>query len=225
MKKKALKREETLLDILSQLQDYRRKQGQRHPMHILLLVIIMAIMAGAKSERAIARFAVNNKESLIKELHIERGEVPSRRVLARFIQNIDFNKLQSLFHTWTMKFVNIKKGEWLSIDGKAMKGTFTYPDAGLHDFMSLVTIFQNRKKQALLVGKLNVKKENEIPTVRNLIEMLGLQGVTFTLDALHCQSKTCEVIVKTKNNYVIGVKDNQKHFLRQIKKTVKAKKV
>src|SRR3989338_2650424 len=137
----------SLLDILNQLEDNRRKQGQRHPLHILFLITIMAIMAGAKSERAIARFAINNKESLIKELEITRKEVPSRRILAKFIQNLDFNKLQSLFHTWTMNFVNIKKGEWLSIDGKALKGTITNANDKMQDFMSLVTIFANKKKQ------------------------------------------------------------------------------
>lgn len=217
-------KEGTLLDLIAQMEDYRRKQGQRHPLHILLLITIMAIMAGAKSERAIARFAENNKGSLITELDIVRKEVPSRRVLAEFIQHIDFNKLQSLFHTWTMKFVNIKKGEWLSVDGKALRGTFKYPDTGLQDFMSLVTIFSSKRKQVLSVGKLNVKKENEIPTVRNLIEMLDLQGVTFTLDALHCQAKTCETIIKTKNNYVIGVKGNQKKLLHQLKKTVRTQR-
>jgi hypothetical protein len=48
-----------LLNILSQLEDNRRKQGMRHPLHILFLITVMAIMQGAKSERAIARFAIN----------------------------------------------------------------------------------------------------------------------------------------------------------------------
>ncbi|MBU1778736.1 ISAs1 family transposase [Patescibacteria group bacterium] len=219
--KNAQKEEYSLLNLLTQIKDNRRKQGQRHPLHILFLITVMAIMQGAKSERAIARFAINNKASLIKELEITRGEVPSRRILAQFIQTLDFNKLQSLFHTWTSKFVNIKKGEWLSIDGKAIRGTITNANNPMQDFMSLVTVFANKKKQALAVGKINTKKENEIPTVRNLIEMLDLQGVTFTLDALHCQTKTTQTIIKTKNNYVIGVKDNQKNLLKQLKKTVK----
>lgn len=209
-----------LLNLIKQLEDNRRKQGQRHPLHILFLITIMAIMQGAKSERAIARFAVNNKGSLIKELQIKRGEVPSRRILAQFIQTLDFNKLQSLFHTWTTKFVNIKKGEWLSVDGKAIKGTIKNANDPLQDFMSLVTIFMNKKKQALFVGKINTKKENEIPKVKELIETLDLQGVTFSLDALHAQTKTVRAIIKSKNNYVIGVKNNQKNLLGQLKKTV-----
>lgn len=218
-------KEGSLLDMLSQLEDNRRKQGQRHPLHILFLITVMAIMQGAKSERAIARFAINNKKSLIKELEITRGEVPSRRILAKFIQNLDFNKLQNLFHTWTNKFVTIKKGEWLSIDGKAIKGTIKNANDPMQDFMSLVTVFMNKKKQALFIGKINTKKENEIPKVKELIETLGLQGVTFSLDALHAQTNTVKAIIKSKNNFVIGVKNNQKNLFKTLKKTVQTGKV
>ena len=217
--------EHSLLNLLTQLEDNRRKQGQRHPLHVLFLITIMAIMQGAKSERAIARFAVNNKESLIKELEITRGEVPSRRILAKFIQTLDFSKLQNLFHTWTTRFVNIKKGEWLSVDGKAIRGTIKNASEPMQDFMSLVTVFMNKNKQALFVGKINTKKENEIPKVRELIQTLNLQGVTFSLDALHAQTNTVKTIIKSKNNFVIGVKNNQKNLLKTLKKTVKTKNV
>lgn len=216
--------EDSLLYILNQLEDNRRKQGQRHPLHILFLITIMGIMSGAKSERAIARFAINNKGSLIKELDITRKEVPSRRILAKFIQTVDFNKLQNLFHTWTGQFVNIKKGEWISIDGKALKGTITNPNDSLQNFISLVTVFVNKKKQALLVGKINTKKENEVPKVKELIKLLNLQGITFTLDALHCQVDTVKKIYESNNNYVIGVKNNQKKLFSQLKKLSKQEK-
>ena len=65
---KNIKTVATLLDLIGELEDTRRKQGQRHPLHILFLITVMAIMQGAKSERAIARFAINNKKALIKEL-------------------------------------------------------------------------------------------------------------------------------------------------------------
>ena len=181
-------------------------------------------MSGAKSERAIARFAKNNKKELVKLLGIKRKEVPSKSVISGVIQNIDFKKLERIFYKWSIQYIHIEKGEWISIDGKSIRGTYKYPDTGLQDFISLVTIFLSKKKQVLSVGKLNVKKENEIPTVRQLIEMLDLHDVTFTLDALHCQSKTMKTIVDTKNNYIIGVKDNQKYLLKQIKKTAKTRK-
>jgi predicted transposase YbfD/YdcC len=38
-------------------------------------------------------------------------------------------------------------------------------------------------------AQLQNAKASEIPVVRHLIESLDLKGVTFTLDALHCQKK------------------------------------
>jgi hypothetical protein len=210
---------DNLFVTLSHLKDYRRKQGLRHTLPSLLLITILAIMQGARSERAIARFAQNNKKELIHELKIARKEVPTRRVFMGLVQRVDFATLEHLFHTWTLKTVTIKKGEWLSVDGKAIRGTFKNSHDPLQDFVSLVTIFQSKKKQVLSVGRINTKKENEIPTVRDLIETLDLQGVIFTLDALHCQSKTMKSIVESKNDYVVGVKDNQKRMLATLKKT------
>ena len=73
----------------------------------------------------------------------------------------------------------------------------------------------------LSVGKINTKKENEIPTVRELIQLLDLEGVIFTLDALHCQVETVKIIVESRNDYVIGVKGNQPKLFEQVKKTPK----
>ena len=45
----------TLLDHLSEVEDFRRKEGRRYPLPSLLVMIIMAIMSGANGYREIAR--------------------------------------------------------------------------------------------------------------------------------------------------------------------------
>jgi hydroxymethylpyrimidine/phosphomethylpyrimidine kinase len=41
---------------------------------------------------------------------------------------------------------------------------------------------------AILLAQTDIAdKESEIPAVQNLIKTLGLTGVVFTADALHCQ--------------------------------------
>ena len=219
--KKEIKK--NLFELLEELKDHRRKQGQRHSLQTILIVIIMAIMSGAKGERAVSRFAKNNEQELIRLLKIKRKKVPSRSVISGVIQNINFKKLENIFYKWSMQFISIKKNEWINLDGKAIRGTVANANSEMQDFVSLVTVFASRKQQVLSVGKINTKKENEIPTVRKLIEMLDLTGAIFTLDALHCQTKTVKTIIKTKNNYLIGVKGNQKKLYEQIKKLQKRK--
>ncbi|MBD3244739.1 MAG: ISAs1 family transposase [Candidatus Moranbacteria bacterium] len=178
-----------LFELLKKLKDHRRKQGTRHPLPIVIIIIIMGIMSGAKGERAISRFAKNNKKELIKMLKIERKKVPSRKVMRIAIQNINFDELEEIFYRWSLSQIKIKKGEWINIDGKAIASTLSEHRGKFQNFISLVTCFVNKKKQALKVGRIENKKESEIPKVKELIENLGLKGAIFTMDALHCQKK------------------------------------
>jgi urease gamma subunit len=218
---KKIEKKNKLFELLKEIKETRRKQGQRYNLQALLLIIIMAIMQGARSERAVSRFAKNNAESLIKTLQIDRKQAPSRRVLAKLVQNLDFKILENIFYRWAKNFVKIERGDWIGLDGKAIRGTHKKDGDKLTDFISLVTVFASKQKQAISVGKLNTHKENEIPTVQELIKSLDLEGVIFTMDAMHCQTKTLKAIIKSKNDYVIGVKGNQKKLLNQLKKTVK----
>lgn len=70
-----------LFRLLQELKDYRRKQGLMYPLPIVLLIAIMGIMSGAKSERSISRFAENNKKDLIKYLQLKRKKIPTRNII------------------------------------------------------------------------------------------------------------------------------------------------
>jgi len=211
-------KQQNILELLRTLKDHRRKEGQRHPKEVVLLIIIMAVMAGAKGERAIDRFAQNNKKALIKALRIKRKEVPSRSVIRGVIENINFKSLQEIFYRWALPMVKIKEKEVISIDGKAIRGTAKNSRDKFQNFVSLVSVFASKRKQVLITTKRETQKENEIPKVQELLKMLNLKDVTFTLDALHCQEKTVKIIQKTKNHYIIGVKNNQKKLSEDIKK-------
>ncbi|MFM6520593.1 MAG: ISAs1 family transposase, partial [Microcystis panniformis] len=56
----------------------------------------------------------------------------------------------------------------------------------------------------------------EIDEGQAVIEDCSLQNKVFTGDALHCQKKTISLIAKTKNDYVITVKGNQKNLYKRI---------
>jgi len=80
-----------------------------------------------------------------------------------------------------------------------------------------------KNKKVLWAKAINTKKENEIPAVKELIEMLWLKWVVFTIDALHCQKKTAKAIVKGWNHYILWVKGNQKNLKKKIQNQTKKK--
>jgi hypothetical protein len=219
MQKQKLIKQDNLFQLLSDLEDFRRSQGRMHPLPMVLLIFIMAAMSGSNGFRPTGDFINRHKQELIKLFKPKNGRLPSFQTIARILENIDFDKLTSIFYHWTNSRIIIKKSEWCSLDGKAIGGTVKNPHSHHQRFTSLVSVFVSKQKQVLATGKVELGKKSEIETVKQLIEMLDLKGVIFSLDALHCQKDTVKTIVKSKNHYVIGVKGNQKKLHNQIKKT------
>lgn len=210
-----------LFKLISDIEDPRSCQGRMHSLPFILITTIMSIMNGATSFYAIRDFLEINKKDLFKlfKMKGKQKRLPSRMTISRLLWSLDFDKLKLLFYNWASSRIKIKKGDVISIDGKSIRGTVTNPNNSFQNFTSLVSLYVQKKKQILSLEKLETKKENEIPVVQKIIKMLDLEGITFTLDALHCQKKTVSEIVETKNNYVIQVKGNQNALYDNLKKT------
>ncbi len=59
-------------------------------------------------------------------------------------------------------------------------------------------------------------KSNEIPAVQELLKKMDIEGCLVVVDALNCQQKTVETIVKGKGDYLLDAKGNQSVLEREI---------
>ena len=67
------------------------------------------------------------------------------------------------------------------------------------------------------LGQITVDgKSNEIPAVRELIGLLNIKDSVITLDAMHCQKETVELIISKGGDYVIQLKGNQGTFYKDV---------
>jgi predicted transposase YbfD/YdcC len=66
-------------------------------------------------------------------------------------------------------------------------------------------------------------KTNEIPTVRALLKILDVQGRLVVADALNCQKKTAEAVIRKGADYLFSVKDNQETLKEDIETYVQDK--
>ena len=178
-----------LLEYLAKIKDPRRLQGQRHELKLILLLTLMSVMSNYIGYRAIGDFIKRNKEDLLATLKPKNNRLPSFDIIRQVLMHIDFTELSTQFHNWTKQYINISKDEWISVDGKSIGGTLTNTGTIDQDFISLVSLFCSRQKLIFGTAMVTSTKESEIPVVKQLIEALDLKGVTFTLDALHCQKK------------------------------------
>lgn len=181
--------EKTLLDYLSELEDPRTAEGQRHPLKLVLVIAIMGIISGCDGFRSMGDFSKRHKMALIEVFRLKRWRVPSYSTIRRVIIGLDFASFSHLFHQWASTQVPLEAEEWLALDGKSLKGTVSNASDALQNFVSIVGVFRSKKGLSLHSGSFHSKKESEIVVVRELIQLLGLEGVVFTMDALHCQKK------------------------------------
>jgi hypothetical protein len=179
----------SIIEFFEKIPDPRRGAGQRHEQTFVLLLVVMSIMSGYLGYRAIGDFIKRNKKSLLEHLQPKKNRLPSFDTVRRIVQGIDFSIISNQFYRWARQYVTLSRDEWISVDGKVIGGTVTNANSIDQRFVSLVSLYYS--KQKLVIGNQKVlhKKENEITIVQQLIEALKLEGVTFSLDALHCQKK------------------------------------
>lgn len=198
---------------LSELTDARREQGKRHKLELVLMIVILSIMDGCDGYRGMGDFIKKNTEELIVLFKPKKNRLPSFSTVRRVMKNINFDELCILFEKWAKDNLEIKEKEWISLDGKSMKGTISPKE---HKFVNLVSLFCVEKKQVFSMGKVD-DKSNEIPKVQELIEKFPARKVIYRMDALHCQKKTVKTVLKKESFYVLDVKENQKNLLKKVK--------
>ena len=99
----------------------------------------------------------------------------------------------------------------IAIDGKTVRGAKNKEGKAPHLVAALAHGI------GAVLGQVAVDaKSNEIPAVRDLLKAFAsLAGAVITIDALHTQSDTAQVIIGRQAEYVMTVKGNMPTLYRQ----------
>jgi len=194
-----------LLELLASVPDPRRPRGIRHGLPGILAVAIAAVAAGARSFAAIGQWAADAEEDLLTALGATRRRVPSESAIRRTLARLDAAALDTVLGAWLWTRSHTAGGRRvIALDGKTVRGARTRDRAAPH----LVAAFDHHTGAVL--GQLAVAaKSNEIPAVRTLLANFDLAGTVVTVDAMHTQTDTAQLIVEAGGDYVFTVKGNQ----------------
>lgn len=184
-----MKKSISIRALLCQIKDKRRKQGTRHSLENILLIVIIATMSGSYGYRSVEDFCRRYEEDLITALGDPKHGLASYSAIRRVIMSIDFNVLSHKFYQWIRPRIEIKNKEWMQIDGKGIAGTLTKQHTKYQNFINLVSLFVDRIGITLNVQQMYNLEESEITVVQKLISELDLKNVVLSMDALHCQKK------------------------------------
>jgi hypothetical protein len=178
-----------LLDALRDVPDPRRAEGKRYPLPHLLLFTVLALLSGARSYRGVITFLDQRRLVLNDLFEADLKRAPSLNALRNLLHALDTAALEAAFRRHASGlFATPESGAMplIALDGKVLKGSFDH----LNDRRAAQALTAFASEAAILLAQTDIEdKDSEIPAVQRLIAELGVKGVLFTADALHCQKK------------------------------------
>ena len=186
------------------LQDPRQPGKISYPLDEILLLCLLAVLAGAECFTEIALFGVK-KLGLLRRFRPFKDGTPAHDHLGDILATLDAEQFQACFAAWVAAMTGMPAGV-IAIDGKTARRSSKKGEAKA--CIHMVSAFAAR--QRLVLGQVKVaEKSNEIIAIPKLLDMLAIEGAIVTIDAIGCQRDIAQKVIDKKADYVLALKGNQ----------------
>src|SRR3974390_829578 len=202
----------SFLHYFSELPDHRQPGKVDYPLPEVLLLILLAVLAGAETFTDIARFG-ERKIELLRRFRPYVNGTPSHDHLGDIFATLDAKAFQRCFVAWVAAMTNTP-GTVAAMYGKTSRRS--YQKKGSKEPIHMVSAFAAR--QRLVLGQVKVnEKSNEIVAIPALLDMLAIEGAIVTIDAMGCQRTIAQKIIDKKAGYIFALKGNQGKLHEDVK--------
>jgi predicted transposase YbfD/YdcC len=200
-----------VLAYFQELEDPRSSINRKHPLASVVVVALIAVLAGATGPTAIARWAAL-KEGLLKAVLPLPNGVPGKDVFRRVLMALRPEAFQVCFAAWVRALrdeaaatTGVERPT-LAVDGKTLRRSHDRKN-GLGP-LHAVSVWAS--EYGLSLGQVACdEKSNEITAIPELLKLVDVAGAVITIDAMGCQKEIVEAIVAAKGDYVLALKGNQ----------------
>ena len=202
---------EEVVGYFDELEDPRSTINQKHPFISVVVISLMAILAGASGPTTIAQWAQYKEAFLRRVLDLPNG-VPRKDVFRRVLSLLNPTAFQTCFAAW-LKRLRAQAAEAteidqpvFAVDGKTARRSHDRRKAlgALHAVSVWASEF------GLSLGQVACDdKSNEITAIPALLRLVDIQGAIITIDAMGTQKAIAAQIIEQKADYVLALKGNQ----------------
>ena len=201
---------DALYACLQTIPDHRHRRGVRYPLASLLMIGVLAKLAGQDSSRGMAHWAKLRTQELSQLFHLKREQMPHystwSRILGHGVEPHEVEQVVGRFFAEATRTPGGKRGSiHLAIDGKTLRGTIPLGETeGVH----LLAVYQ--PKAGVVLAQMNVQqKGREITFAPTLLRQIDLRGVVVSGDAMFDRRSLSSKIVQAHGDYLWIVKDNE----------------
>lgn len=196
--------------IFDSIADWRKAKGKRYRLSTLLNCIILGMLCGKISSRAISRWGKYLPANCQKRLGLGEHQ-PSAAMICRVFWHIKPEVIEGKIRLWVRQvheeMVGAGVSRGIAIDGKSIRraASLGSPNAYL---VSAVC----HQLRLVLAQQAVENKTNEITQVPVLLERLLLKGLVITVDALLTQREIVRQLRLAGAHYLMYVKENQRRL-------------
>jgi predicted transposase YbfD/YdcC len=194
-----------------ELEDPRSTVNLQHPLVSVVVIALMAVLAGANGPTAIAKWAAMKHEFLLKTLNLPNG-IPRKDVFRRVLMLLKPGAFQACFANWLQSLraraaaaTGVERPV-LAVDGKTARRSHDRTNGlgALHSVSAWASEF------GLSLGQVAcAEKSNEITAIPELLRLVDIHGAIITIDAMGTQRAIAAQIIEGEADYVLALKGNQ----------------
>jgi predicted transposase YbfD/YdcC len=194
----------------STMEDPRSHINRRHPLPSVLVIAVLAVLAGAAGPTAIARWAECKADLLSGLLDLPYG-IPGKDVFRRVLMMIKPHAFEDAFNAWIAHLRDEATAETgvdrpvIAVDGKTARRSHDVKNGlgALH----VVTAWAGELGLAL-GQQACAEKSNEITAIPELLKKIDVRGGIVTIDAMGTQKAIAAAVIGGKADYVLALKRN-----------------
>jgi hypothetical protein len=166
-----------LIKKLKEVKEFRKNKGKRHPLWLILLIIILGTMQGYLGYRALGGLAKSNVKEICETFGIVTFRVPSFSCIRRVMLGVDWENLLEIFNQWAEgEYKDILDILWLALDGKSLRNTVINANDAEQNFVKIVSIFSQETGLVLPLKQIENKTGSEIAAVQDTIFCQKIRG-------------------------------------------------
>lgn len=181
-----------------------RHHNKKHKLIDIMTIAICASICGADTFRQIEDFGKAKVKWLKRFLELPFG-IPSHDTFGRVFAVLDPKEFQRCFIEWVKMVQDTLGRQVVAVDGKTLRRSFNTDSStkAIH----MVSAWAS--ESGFVMGQIKTdEKPNEINAIPQLLRMLELSGCIVTIDAMGCQKKIAEDIIKKEADYLFSLKGN-----------------
>jgi len=193
------------------LEDPRSTVNRRHPLASVLVIALLAVLAGAGGPTAIAAWAATKRDLLARVLDLPNG-IPGKDVFRRVLMTLQPAVFQACFVNWLKSLRDASAATTgvdrpvLAVDGKTARRSHDRKNGlgALH----CVSVWAS--EYGLSLGQVAcAEKSNEITAIPELLRLVDIKGAIITIDAMGTQKAIAGQIIEGGADFVLALKGNQ----------------